>query len=261
MPAIRTIQLLFLSLVLATGGLAHADMTIQMNTVNDSKHHSNPCSMKDKNSCNPCGMKKHNPCNPCNMKKHNPYNPCSMKNKNPCNPCNVKKHNPCNSCGMKNKNPCNSSSNTNAIDPNKIKRPAGTSLYSKLSTHKLVKTGEKLFKDNNLSGNGLSCNSCHATDHLFNKSFSQPYPHKVSMTKQRAGLNIVDADEFIQFCLLAPMASKTLPWESKQLAALTAYVKEVKQKNFIKMTQANPCYFKRKTASNPCAMKNPCSKR
>jgi len=264
MPTIRIMQILVLSFGLAMGGISHADMSMKMSTANNpcaNKHH-NPCNMKDKNPCNPCSMKSKNPCNmknPCN-KKHD--NPCNMKSKNSCNPCSMK--NPCDSkhhnpCNMKSKNPCASSSASDAIDPERIKRPAGTKLYSKESTSELSKVGEKLFKDNALSSNGLSCNSCHATDHLFNKSFAKPYPHKVSMTKQRAGLNIVDADEFIQFCLIAPMASKTLPWESKKLAALTAYVKEVKQKNFIQMVRANPCYFKQKTASNPCASKNPCN--
>jgi hypothetical protein len=264
MPILRTIQFIVLTLGLITGGLAQAEMTMEMSSANNPcamKDGHNPCAMKHNNPCNPCSsknpcdMKNHNPCNPCSMKDHNP---CGMKEHNPCNPCAMKHKNP---CGMKNpcaaKNPCAKASD--AIDPNKVKRPAGTKLYSKASTAELVKLGEKLFNDNSLSSNGLSCATCHSTNDLFNESFATPYPHKVSMAKQRAGLNIIDADEFVQLCMLAPMESKTLAWESKQLAALTAYVKEVKQKDFMKAVQANPCHFKQKpAASNPCAGKNPC---
>jgi len=261
MPILRTIQFMVLTLGLVIGGLAQAEMTLQMSSAN------NPCAMQDGH--NPCAMKHNNPCNPCSSKnpcdmKH--HNPCGIKDHNPCgmkhsNPCGMKSHNPCNPCGMKNpcaaKNPCAKASD--AIDPNKVKRPAGTKLYAKASTAELVKLGEKLFNDNSLSSNSLSCATCHSSNDLFNESFAQPYPHKVGLAKQRAGLNIVDADEFVQFCMLVPMESKTLGWESKELAALTAYVKEVKQKEFMKVVQANPCHFKQKAAvSNPCAGKNPC---
>lgn len=267
MPILRTIQLFVLTLGLAIGGLAQAEMTLQMSSAG------NPCAMQDGH--NPCAMKHNNPCNPCSNK--NPcdmkdHNPCDMKHSNPCgmkNPCGMMKHNPCNPCGMKHKNPCDMKNPcaaknpcakaSDAIDPNKVKRPAGTKLYSKASTAELVKLGEKLFNDSSLSSNSLSCGTCHSTNDLFNESFAQPYPHKVGLAKERAGLDSLDADEFVQFCMLAPMASKTLAWESKELAALTAYVKEVKQKDFMKVVQANPCHFKQKTtASNPCSGKNPC---
>lgn len=216
MPILRTIQFLVLIFGMTIGGLAQADMSMQMSGAN------NPCSMKGQNPCNPCGMKSHNPCNPCSMK-----NPCAS----------VK----------------------DAVDPNKITRPAGTKLYSKTSTKKLVKLGKKLFRDTSLSSIGISCKSCHATDHLFNKSFSTPYPHRVKMAKDRAGMDSINADEFVQFCLLTPMAGETLPWESKKLAALTAYMTEVKQKKFIKKVQANPCYFKQRATDNPCSGMNPCN--
>jgi hypothetical protein len=51
------------------------------------------------------------------------------------------------------------------------------------------------------------------------------------------------------------MASKPLAWESKELAALTAYAGEVQQ-GFIKAAAANPCMLK-PSAANPCAAKNP----
>lgn len=181
------------------------------------------------------------------------YADMSMKMSSPAETANnMKGHNPCNPCNMK--NPC--AANNDAIDPKAISRPAGTELYSRISTKKLIRIGKKLFNDTSLSSIGLSCNSCHATDALFNKSFSTPYPHQVTMAQDRAGMKSVHADEFIQFCLLAPMKGETLGWESKKLAALTAYVTEVKQKKFIKKVLANPCHFKQKTAVNPC---NPCN--
>ena len=212
--------------------LSLAEMQIPMTKV------ANPCAMK--NACNPCAAK--NACNPCAR-----TNPCMSRN--PCNPCTAK--NPCMA-----KNPCNPCAATQDIDPKKVKRPAGTQLYAGMKRNDLVRLGEKLFKDQSLSSNGLSCNDCHATNDLFNASFTQSYPHPVSMAKQRAGVHIVAADEFVQFCMMAPMAAEPLPWESKELAALTAYVLDVKQPNFIKMVKANPCFLKKKASANPC---NPCA--
>ncbi len=222
----------------------------------------NPCAMKHKN---PCDMKMHNPCgmkhkNPCDMKMHNP---CGMKHKNTCD---MKMHNP---CGMKHKNPCGGMA-ADRIDAKLIKRPAGTALFSGVSRAQLVKEGEKLFRDPSLSPNKTTCNDCHTTNDLFKPGFAKPYPHPVSMAKVRAGVSgELHADEFVQFCMLAPMASKPLAWDSRELAALAAYVIDVKQKDFQAAMKANPCAMKHKNAckmkhDNPCGMKggmkmhNPC---
>lgn len=197
----------------------------------------NPCSMNH----NPCGMKKHNPCNPCGKKAANPCNPCAKKAANPCNPCAGKAAH---------------------IDPKLITRPTNKKIYSGLSRNKLVEHGRKLFKDTSLSSNGLSCNSCHSTNHLFDATFVKPYPHPVSMAKERAGVGSkLNADEFVQFCMLAPMAAQPLPWESKDLAALAAYVTDVKQPAFVKWAAKNPCALKKVAAANPCGKKahNPCN--
>jgi hypothetical protein len=53
----------------------------------------------------------------------------------------------------------------------------------------------------------------------------------------------------VQFCLVQPMASVPLPWESRPLAALTAYSQEV-QRNFINVVAANPGLLKPQ-ASHP----------
>ena len=56
-----------------------------------------------------------------------------------------------------------------------------------------------------------------------NPSFAKPYPHEVAMPLQMAGVEQVHADEMVQFCMVVPMESDPLPWDSRELAALTAY--------------------------------------
>jgi len=107
-----------------------------------------------------------------------------------------------------------------------ITRPAG---YKALSGD--AKLGEKLFNDPKLSTNGMSCASCHANHGAFSDSFAKPYPHTVAMAEDQLGRKTVHLDEMIQGCMVMPMAAKPLPWNSKELAALTAYLLEV-QKTF-----------------------------
>ena len=207
----------------------------------------NPCAMKHKNAGD--------------MKMHNP---CAMQHKNAGE---MKMHNP---CAMQHKNPCAGIA-ADRIDAKLIKRPAGTALFSGVSRAQLVKEGEALFRDPSLSPNKTTCNDCHTTNDLFKPGFAKPYPHPVSMAKMRAGVDgELHADEFVQFCMLAPMAAKTLAWDSRELAALTAYVTDVKQKDFQAEMQANPCAMKHENAcsmkhKNPCGMNggmkmhNPCA--
>lgn len=166
-------------------------------------------------------------------------NPCAPKN--PCAPV----------------NPCAAAKNPGAaparIDPRLVTRPAGTTL-ARGDHAALVKEGERLFNDTRLSGNGMSCQSCHAKGASFNASFAQPYPHRVGMPEQRAGMKQIAMDEMVQFCMVAAMAGKPLPWNSRELAALTAYTGQV-QKDFQRTGgPANPC-----AARNPCAPRNPCA--
>jgi cytochrome c len=120
--------------------------------------------------------------------------------------------------------------------------------------------GKQLWQDRALGTSGLACQTCHLNHASFNPTFVQPYPHQVSMPRQRAGLSQVALDEMVQVCMVIPMASRPLAWASKELAALTAYAGEV-QKNFIKAAAANPCMLKPQAANpcNPCAAKNPCN--
>ena len=93
------------------------------------------------------------------------------------------------------------------------------------------KLGEKLFNDKKLSTNGMSCATCHANHGAYQASFAQPYPHTVGMAKDQLGRKTVHLDEMIQACMVMPMEAKPLPWNSKELAALVAYV-QIQQKTF-----------------------------
>lgn len=159
-------------------------------------------------------------------------NPCAAKN--PCaamNPCAA--------------NPCAAA----AVNVKEVMRPKNYRPY-KGSHAELVKYGKRLFSDASLSSNGLSCTTCHDSNGAFQATFAQPYPHYVQMTDERAGVKAVHLDEMVQFCMVVPMAAKPLPWNSKKLAALTAYTGSL-QKGF---KAGNPC-----AAANPCAARNPCA--
>ncbi len=178
-----------------------------------------------------------NPCNPCAPKA----NPCAAKN--PCtakNPCRAK--NPCAA------NPCAAGAR---IDPKLVTRPKGTKPYTG-NSQELVKAGEKLWNSPKLSGPGtISCASCHTDGTLFQTSFAKPYPHKVQMVSENSGLKSITLEEMVQFCMVKPMQAKPLPWDSRDLAALTAYTAEVQKSYKPGKATANPC------AANPCAAKKP----
>ena len=107
-----------------------------------------------------------------------------------------------------------------------ITRPAG---YKPMAGDAAL--GSKLFNDTKLSSNGMSCASCHANHGAFQASFAKPYPHTVAMAKEQLGRKTVHLDEMVQGCMVMPMAAKPLPWDSKELAALTAYTASL-QKTF-----------------------------
>jgi hypothetical protein len=217
------------------------------------------------NPCNPCAAK--NPCNPCN--------PCAAKKAcNPCNPCAAKKAcNPCNPCAAKNPcaagacNPCNPCGAAK-IAARDFMRPVGFQGVA-AATPALVSEGKSLWNDTSLSTNGLSCQSCHANNALLNPTFAQPYPHKIAMTSQMAGVGPVYLDEMVQFCMVVPMQAKPLKWGSRELAAITAYAGslqagfnpcQAKKSPCNPCNPCNPCAAKKACSPcNPCAAKNPCS--
>ncbi len=83
-----------------------------------------------------------------------------------------------------------------------------------------------------------------------NATFAQPYPHRVVMPFQQAGVDQVDVDEMVQFCMVVPMQAETFAWDSKELLALSSYTLSL-QGGFNPCAAKNPC--------NPCAASNPCN--
>lgn len=117
-----------------------------------------------------------------------------------------------------------------SIDKQEIIRPAGTQPYQGDRTA-LVALGEKLWNDPSLSNNGkTACASCHkGNTRMFKTTFLDAYPHYVKMADKKAGLQEITTEGMVQFCMLVPMKSHTFPWDSKELAALTAYTEDVVQ--------------------------------
>ena len=70
------------------------------------------------------------------------------------------------------------------------------------------------------------------------------------MPHQQGGVSEVNAAEMVQFCMLVPMGTDPLPWDSTELASLTAYVESI-QSGYKPLGGGNPC--------NPCGAKNPCN--
>jgi len=115
-------------------------------------------------------------------------------------------------------------------NPRDIKRPMFSKKY-KGDRSQLVARGKELYGDSSLSTNGLNCNSCHTDMAGYNDTFKQPYPHYVAMGKDIYGQKKLTAESMVQVCMQQPMEAKPLPWDSEELAALTAYV-EVLQKEY-----------------------------
>ncbi len=155
------------------------------------------------------------------------------------------------------KNPCGASVDE-ALDPQQIMRPADISPFSGVERTVLVDEGRALFEDSSLSGNGLSCASCHTGNDGFGAGFATPYPHPVEMARKKLGVDrALFADEVVQLCLLVPMKGQPLAWDSRELAALTAYVADVKQKAFMAAPRPLPTVMETAGAGKeaPCPTK------
>lgn len=228
----------------------------------------NPCAMK--RACGPCGPRAAmqadgaTPRNPCAARRscapsscgpcapHKGCGPCAPKRG--CGPC-APRMAGCGPCG-----PCGAAS----VSASDFVRPQGYCGPALRSSRALVEEGGRLWRDASIGSSGLACQSCHMNNGNLNASFAKPYPHAVAMPKQQAGVSQVHADEMVQFCMLVPMQSDALPWDSRQLAALTAYTVSL-QKDFKApcgpaMGGCGPCAPMK---CGPCAPKKcgPCAPR
>lgn len=118
-----------------------------------------------------------------------------------------------------------------SVDPQLVTRPDGAARFEG-DRADLVAAGAELWRDSNLGKAGVSCESCHINGAQFKKTFKQPYPHQVAMAKSMSGLTSIDAEQMVQFCMMVPMKSEPLAWDSRELAALSAYVEDVEQKGY-----------------------------
>lgn len=116
-----------------------------------------------------------------------------------------------------------------SLDPEKVTQPEGTDLYQAPQAE-LVARGKELYGDASIGESGLSCSTCHQDYGQYKDTFKQPYPHFVNMAKAKAGLDQVNAAEMVQLCMVVPMQTDPLPWQSEELAALAAYVKDERKR-------------------------------
>ncbi|MDT8364013.1 MAG: cytochrome c peroxidase [Nitrosomonas sp.] len=180
----------------------------------------------------------------------------------PCMPCAPRagKHNPCNPCAAKNpcaaRNPCAAGGR---IDPRLITRPEGTRPYQgdRLA---LLTEGKALWNNKKISDSrSVSCATCHKSGTtMLQPSFAKPYPHFVQMAADVAGMESITLEEMVQLCMVKPMQTKPFSWDSRQLAALTAYTAVLQQTFEPVDNAANPCAAVN-PAVNPCASRNPCA--
>lgn len=149
---------------------------------------------------------------------------------NPCNPCAAAVANPCNPCAP------------GSVDASLIRQGSNT-LHTGTTGAQLIARGRELWNDKALSTTGgVACSTCHVNNYAqMQASFAEPYPHRVAMVQQRAGLEKVNAAEMVQMCMVVPMNANPLPWNSVELAALTAYVKSIQGGFDPSMSGANPC--------------------
>lgn len=112
------------------------------------------------------------------------------------------------------------------IAPSKVVRPDDAPRHEAAEAA-LAEAGAALFSDASLSGNGnVSCSTCHAGMASYKETFREPYPHAVAMARDRAGLDEITAETMVQLCMIVPMGADPLPWGSRELAALAAFVKD-----------------------------------
>jgi cytochrome c len=116
-----------------------------------------------------------------------------------------------------------------AQDTTDLVQPEGWSLPQD-DRAALVARGAELFDDPSISETGSACSSCHADFGNYNETFREPYPHFVAMGKNMFDMDQVTAAEMVQLCMVVPMGADPLPWDSDELAALTAYVEDERER-------------------------------
>jgi len=94
----------------------------------------------------------------------------------------------------------------------------------------LVARGAELYADDSLGETGSACTTCHTDFENYNDTFLEPYPHQVAMGVNMFDMDEVTAAEMVQLCMVVPMGTDPLPWDSEELAALTAYVEDEQQR-------------------------------
>jgi len=102
-----------------------------------------------------------------------------------------------------------------------FKRPESIVL-DRQSTTLTSPRGSELWNDTSLSSRGLACASCHSNDSLYSAGFAEPYPHAVELVSKKTGVQSVDIDEMVNFCLTVSMQGSAMEWNSNDLLALTA---------------------------------------
>lgn len=114
------------------------------------------------------------------------------------------------------------------LDPEPLTQPADVE-YAE-PTEELIARGEELYNDASLGTSGNACMTCHADFANYNDTFKAPYPHFVQMAQSRAGMDEVTAAEMVQLCMVVPMMAEPLDWESPEMRALVAYVKDERER-------------------------------
>lgn len=118
-----------------------------------------------------------------------------------------------------------------ALDPSRVQRPATVAAIATEASHETIARGERLFSDARIGKSGESCTTCHGGFNTFSAGFAAPFPHRVGLVQRKAGIERIDLDEMIQFCLVSALLTDPLPWGSPDLAALVAYTAKY-QKEF-----------------------------
>lgn len=87
----------------------------------------------------------------------------------------------------------------------------------------LMQTAKELWQDTSLGTAGVSCGTCHPDGKDLR---AEPYPRRIEMAN-----DILTLDQMINFCMTFPMKGEPLEWNSREMTALAAYVKEHAKEN------------------------------